>query len=120
MRVIKGSRIVLSVKYDVDGFSPNAEIVARYLEEKHGLQVYNPNRYNKEDCGKECSLLGFDCKRYPYQGGRPTDRDCWKSSYRWHLAQPSVVMIAIVEDGALGPGQETERKMAENMHVPRI
>lgn len=125
---LKGANIVLSVKYDVNGVSPYSQLLAAGLKRRN-LHVYNPNAYTKRDCNIECSLNGFNCKKVPYQPPRkPTVHDCWQTNYRWHLEFPdewgqphkAAIMLAVKEDGALGSGQLTEKKMAEQMGILRL
>merc|ERR1712187_1045760 len=68
-------------------------------------------------------------QRYPFDDRRkPTNADCWQSSYRWHMDHHEDwvgkgnrrLMLALVEDGQLGPGQCTEKKMAEAMGCTRL
>merc|ERR1711924_162937 len=79
--------------------------------------------------GRECSITGYGCQKVPFTPPtRPTDADCRQSSYRWHLEFPdswgikhkSAVMLCIKEGGSLGDGQETEKRMAENLGILRI
>jgi len=125
---MKGANVVLSMKYDVQGFTPYAQLLTAELK-KHGLYVFNPNMYTKKHCGEECALTGYKCKKVPFDPQRkPTDNDCWQSGYRWHMEFPDkwgqkgkgVIMVAIKEGGSLGAGQVTEKKMAENLNVQRI
>jgi len=94
------------------------------------LKVYNPNNYTKKHCGRKCCVTGYNCTRLPFNPTkeRPTDNHCWQTSYRWHLEYPdkwgdagkAVVMMRLVEDGALGEGQKTEKEMADNMKILQV
>ena len=54
-----------------------------------GCRVYNPNKYDKKHCGLECSVDGYHCRKHPFHPiRRPTNGDCWQSSYRWHVESP--------------------------------
>ena len=93
-----------------------------------GCRVYNPNKYDKKHCGLECSVDGYHCRKHPFHPiRRPTNGDCWRSSYRWHMGFPFLwgtpavptAMPRIVEDGELGDGQKTEKRMAESIGIAR-
>merc|ERR1712039_634355 len=138
------ANLIMSVKYDVKTQSQYANHISSYLQNKRNLRIYNPNSFSKKQCGRECCINGYGCRQYPFDpqldgngkpGNKPTMDDCWQTSYRWHMECPdawgtagkAVVMLCIVEDGQLGPGQVTEKKMADamgmlrlEMHVERI
>ena len=122
----RGVRIVLSVKYDGGVYSQMGRVVATFVKRELHIECYNPNLYTKKHCGTECSLPCYGCQAYPFSPlqGCPTDNDCWQTSYRWHLERKfpaeTVIMLAIKEDGALGNGQETEKRMAQRMGIRRI
>merc|ERR1712232_965067 len=75
--------------------------------------------------GYGCQLKPFDprCDGSGHPATRPTDSDCWQTSYRWHMEFPdawgiagkAVIMLCIVEDRQLGQGQVTEQAMAASM-----
>ncbi|CAK0875470.1 unnamed protein product [Prorocentrum cordatum] len=121
--------IILSVRFDVDSFSPYAAHVTEFLRKVYNVRVYNPNNFNKRYCGHDgCCVLSYGCQIAFDPTQTPTNSDCWQSSYRWHCegrgswcrANLPVVMLAIVEDGVLGPGQKTEKRMAEQMGIQRL
>jgi len=121
--------IVLSVRFDVDSFSPYAAHVTEFLRKYYNVRVYNPNNFGKRYCGHDgCCVLSYGCQIAFDPTQTPTNNDCWQSSYRWHCegrgswcrANLPVVMLAIVEDGVLGPGQTTEKRMAEQMGIQRL
>jgi len=125
---MKAANVILSVPYDVQGPTPYAQLMDASLRHQ-GLFTYNPNTRTKRDCGQECCITGYQCTKVPYMPPvKPTDTDCWQSSYRWHLEYPALwsnnlkkaVMLCIKQAGHLGSGQVIEKRMAENLGVLRI
>ncbi|CAE7330416.1 unnamed protein product, partial [Symbiodinium pilosum] len=89
-----------------------------------GGYVYYPNMFRKSSCCIH-RQLGRWCKGLCKSGGKPTNADCWAYSFRYHLSgghgehRKQIVMLQVVEpDGILGPGQEEEVAMAEDLQVP--
>jgi len=121
---------VLSVKFTAKRVgNQSGEIVEEILGK---LRTYNPNRFCKSPDDCYCQKFDGSCKgrcRKPWfaDGETPTDKDCWTASYRQHLSCGSTrarkragrlpIMIRILEDGKLGPGQEVEKVMAEDLGV---
>lgn len=139
--------VVMSVKY---GFTPKASDTSSSmylaLEQNPGLHLYNPNVVSKGFCGwskRRITDMSWpcrgDCRRtflgnchgpcLPSGNAAPTDRSCWRYSFRWHLQDAKSkggFMLQIVErseNGGLdgqyefGKGQEIETKMAEIVRI---
>ena len=94
--------------------------------QESGGHVYYPNKFNKlfcvvQECGHWCR---GQCREDV--SAKPTNKDCWAASFRWHLAggdgdrnrAPPIMLQVIEETGHLGPGQEEEIAMAKDLGIP--
>mmetsp|Transcript_87280 Transcript_87280/g.244975 ORF Transcript_87280/g.244975 Transcript_87280/m.244975 type:complete len:168 (-) Transcript_87280:123-626(-) len=116
---------VLSVKFVKSppilaiGSSRFADFCESELEYRN-LLCYNPNKYSKDECDRDCYGEQGVCTKYVLEGGKPhSTMCCWKASYRWHLEQvrngDCAVMLRIVENQEWGPGQVIEAEMARRV-----
>jgi len=111
--------VILSVRHDRFRFvNRHAEAVQTVLRGPDFC--YNPNWYSKSDCRAKKCLGLFDGSRKCRMDGlrkkqTPTDDDCWRYSFFWHLKKhrdrKQSVMLRI-KNGPYGKGQRIEAKMA--------
>eukprot|EP00401_Gymnodinium_catenatum_P045423 CAMPEP_0117528050 /NCGR_PEP_ID=MMETSP0784-20121206/37114_1 /TAXON_ID=39447 /ORGANISM="" /LENGTH=205 /DNA_ID=CAMNT_0005324323 /DNA_START=171 /DNA_END=785 /DNA_ORIENTATION=- len=124
-------RMMKTYKEDVC-FAHGAERVMNKLAPaytKSGGYVYYPSNYNKDVC--KLQQAGQRCYGKCGNGCKPTGDSCWAYSFRWHLegltglrGHSQGIMLQVVErpeggrSGGLGPGQEEETAMAQELRVP--